>query len=383
MTIIFCFYKIFRNSHRQIFELDKLVQEGNEIILLDLLTLHGKEITADDDFMLKHRKVINSMTELYDFKAGLPDSPVIFVTNDSYLQKLSGIFKIIKRNQDRLISFRIKATIFAYKEDSGLRFWLKKFIEKTKLFPWHKLKVFYDLNHNYYAPDYLMCSTNYYLPLKAYLTVKRKNILVIHSDDVNRIVTDKSEIEHEQKIGVFLDQVLPFAYQGMIDHDKYYENVENTLKKLEKYFNLHKIIISEHPESEAIKDELKGRYQNFERSRRNSQKLIRNADVVFAHYSTSIGMAVYYKKPVVLLIDDHLREITHIENAIGTYEKNLHFPVVDMGENDFSILKDRKIHDFSYSNFIRKYMRDNYSVDENSYHYAIKKAASDLIYNQN
>lgn len=378
MTIVFCFYKIFRNSHRQIFELDKLVEEGNDIILLDLLTLYGKKITADDDFMFKHRKVIKSNAELHDFKATLPESPVIFVTNDSYLQKLSEVFNIIKRREDRLISFRIKATIFAYQGDRGLRLWFRKFIEKTKGFPWHILKVLYDLNHNYYAPDYLMCSTNYYLPLKAYLTVKRENILIIHSDDVNRIIKDNSEIDYEQKTGVFLDQVLPFAYKGLIDQDQYYDNVEKTLKVLKKYFNLDKIIIAEHPESEAIKNKLKDRYRTFERSRRNSQNLIKNADVVFAHFSTSIGMAVYYKKPVVLLTDDQLREITRIEDAIRTYETHLHFPVVDMENNDLSTLQNRKLHDLAYTDYVRKYLRDNYDVDENSYHYAIKKAASAL-----
>ena len=145
-----------------------------------------------------------------------------------------------------------------------------------------------------------MCATNFYLPLKAFLTVKRKNILVIHSDDVNRIVEDKEPLDSTQKTGVFLDQVLPFAYSGKIEPSHYYSNVEKALLELQQFFKLDKIIISEHPESEAVKDKLNDKYRGFKRSRRKSHKLIKNADVVFAHYRTSIGMAVYFNKPVVL-----------------------------------------------------------------------------------
>ena len=377
MTIIFCFYKILRNSHRQIFELDKLVKEGYEIVLLDLLKLSGGNPTVDDDFILKHRKVINHKSDLHDFKASLKDEPAIFITNDSYLQKLGGVFNILIRKQDRLLAFRIKATVFAYKEDSGVRLWFRKLVERTKWIPWYKLKGIYGLNHTYYAPDYFMCSTTFYMPLKAYLTVKRDNILIVHSDDVNRIVGDNTVVEDRQRIGVFLDQILPFAYRGKIDVEKYYQNVENTLTELKKLYQLDRIIISEHPESEAIKEELKDKYQNFERSRRNSQILIKNAKVVFAHFSTSIGMAVFYEKPVILLIDDHLKEIKHIENAVETYRKNLHFPMVDMENIKFPPL-NLKINDTLYSSYVRKFMRDNSDVNENSYHYAIKKINTDM-----
>lgn len=378
MTIVFCFYKIFRNSHREIFGLDDLLKQEFDIKLLDLSGMMGGNPTSDDTLMLRLREKVENEKELLNFKNSLPNSSVIFITNDSYLQKLSGVFKILKRSQDKLISFRIKASIFAYEEDSGLRLWFRKFIEKTKMLPWHKLRILYFSNHNYYAPDYFMCSTRYYLPLKAYLTVKRKNILIVHSDDVNKIIEDKSEVYHHPKTGVFLDQVLPFAYRSKIDPDHYYKSVQSTLEKLKKYYKLDRIIVSEHPESEALKEELKDRYANFERSRRNSQNLIKNSEVVFAHYSTSIGMAVYYKKPVILLIDDHLREVSHIENAIETYEKNLHLPLVDMGINDFSNLEGRRINNYLYSNYVQKFMRDNYNVDQNSYHYAIKRAVSDL-----
>jgi hypothetical protein len=328
--------------------------------------------------MLKHRKIISSKQGLYDFKASLPDAPVIYISNDSYLQKLSGTFDILIRKQDRLLAFRIKASVFTYKKEKGLRLFFRKFIENTAFLPWHLLRSLYLNNRTYYTPDYYMCSTKIYLPLKAYFTVERDNILILHSDDVNRIVADTSIVDGQERVGVFLDQILPIAYRGKIDPDGYYDNVQKTLFGLKEYLNLDKIIVSEHPESEAVKEELKNRYQNFERSRRNSHSLIKNADYVFAHYSTSIGMAVYFNKPVILLIDDHLRQIKHIANAIEIYKQNLHLPVVDMGDNDFGQLDNMEIDKSAYQDYVRKFMRDNYNVNENSYHYAIKRIISDL-----
>ena len=56
----------------------------------------------------------------------------------------------------------------------------------------------------------------------------------------------------------------------------------------------------------------------------------------------------------------------------------MYLPVVDMNKNDFDNLGEIKIHQEAYYSYITKFMRDNYKVNENSYHYAIKRAESDL-----
>ena len=147
---------------------------------------------------------------------------------------------------------------------------------------------------------------------------------------------------------------------------------------LKDHYNLDKIVVSEHPESEAVKEELEDRYANFERSRRNSHNLIKNADYIFAHYSTSIGMAIYFDKPIILLIDKELTGIQHIKYAIETYSRSLKLPIVDMDNINLEILSDYNIDKSLYSNFVNDYMRDNYKINENSYHYAIKRIISDL-----
>lgn len=377
MTLIFCFTRIFRNSHRQIFGLDRLLEEGYEIILLDMTRLYGAHPTSDDELMLKLRKQCSSKDELVEFRKELQAGPVIYICNDTYLSFAQEAFQILVKDQDRLLAFKTKPSPFQIQTDEGLKLFLKKFFIKSPVSPYVLSKPLYQRSHKYFVPDYFLCTTKHDLPLKALLTVKKDNIIVAHSDDVNEILEDDTEAQKKERIGVFLDQVLPFAYRGEIDEDIYYKNIEETLKKLKEHFELDRIVVAEHPESAALVEELQGRYAGFERRRGRTQNLIKKATYVFAHYSTSIGIAVYYEKPIVLLIDDNLRNVQWISKAINTYRKILNLPVVDMQARELQDLKGYSTDKKFYRNYVRKYMKDS-SVNEKSYFYAIRKIEKDL-----
>lgn len=379
MTLVFCFKTIFRNSHRQIFGLDKLIEEGHHVILLDLSEIYGGNPTSDDELMLRLRKKVYDENDLVAFRDSLGPEPVIYICNDTYLMPAKSAFEIIKRKQDRLLAWKIKPTPFLDKPEKGAKLALKKLVQKMDFLPFHLFKPVYAATHNYYIPDYYMCNTYYNLPPKAQFIVKRDNILITHSDDCNRILLDKSPMQTSERIGVFMDQILPFAYRNEPRwyFEDYYDNISKTLKGLKAHYNLDKIIIAEHPESVAVAEELEDKYKDFERVRGGSQKLVKNATYVFAHYSTSIGLAVYYEKPVVLINSEKLKKVAHIGAAIESYEKQLDLPIVDMEKRDFSHLAGHKVNDKLYRKYVKKYMKDS-TVEESSYHYAIKKIMKDL-----
>lgn len=377
MTLIFCFTRIFRNSHRRIFGLDTLLKEGYDVILLDMSNLYGGHPTSNDELMLNLREICSSKADLIKFRDKMDSNPVIYICNDTYLSFAHEAFEILVRNQDRLLAFKTKSSPFQIRTDKGIKLFLKKCILKSPVSPFRVSRPLYQSNHKYFAPDYYMCATGYDLPLKALLTVKKENIIIAHSDDVNDILQDKSRMDTQKRIGVFLDQVLPFVYRDQINESKYYENIDRTLKKLKLHFNLDKIVIAEHPESAALVNELRDKFVNFERYRGDTQKLIKNSTYVFAHYSTSIGIAVFYKKPIFLLNDDNLRNVEWIIKAIQTYQKILGLTVVDMERGEIRHLKDWQMDKKLYLNYVEKYMKDSL-LNEKSYHYAIKQISGDL-----
>lgn len=377
MTIVFCFTRIFRNSHRQIFGIDKLLEQGYQVVLLDLSQMYGGNPTCSDELMLKLREECANETDLVKFREKQNSESIIYVCNDTYLLFAHKAFKILIREQDRLLAFRIKASPFQHDRDKGFKLLIKKASEKFPWLPMHLLKPLYNSFYDYYIPDYYLCSTKYYLPAKALMTVKKENIIIAHSDDVNNILEDTTAVQKEERIGVFLDQILPFVYNDQVDIQKYYDRLDRTLKLLKEHFQLDKIQIAEHPESAALVEELKDKYSGYERYTGNTQRLIKNSTYVFAHYSTSIGLAAFYEKPVILLEDENLRQVEWISTAIHTYKRMLKLPIIDMEDPDMAHVENHPINKQVYRNYVLKYMKDS-SIEDKSYFYAINKVVKNL-----
>lgn len=346
-------------------------------MLLDLSQMYGGNPTCNDEFMLKLREECANESDLVRFKEKQDPESIIYVCNDTYLLFAHNAFKILMRKQDRLLAFRIKASPFQHDRDKGFKLVIKKASEKLPWLPVHRLKPLYQSFYDYYIPDYYLCSTKYYLPAKALMTVKKKNIIIAHSDDVNNILEDTTEIQKKERIGVFLDQILPFVYKDQVEIEKYYDRLDKTLKSLKEHYQLDKIQVAEHPESAALVEELKDKYQGYERYTGNTQHLIKNATYVFAHYSTSIGLAAFYEKPVILLEDENLRQVEWISTAIHTYKRILKLPLIDMETREMKHLVNYTIDKQVYRNYVLKYMKDS-SIKDKSYHYAVNKIIGDL-----
>ncbi|TBW25591.1 hypothetical protein [Gramella sp. KN1008] len=208
------------------------------------------------------------------------------------------------------------------------------------------------------------------------MTVSKKNIFVVHSDDVNRILKYKSNVQQyfeNQKVGVFLDQLIPFSYKEKIPEgyeDKYYARLENSLKYMKAKLDLDDIIIAMHPESRIYQQQLKDRFTSFQKSYGKTEMLIDSAYIVFGHFSTSIGIAAFLKKPIIILKDSTLFSIAKIKKLSKEISKELNLSEIDMENNDL-LISDNQIPDFkAYNRFIKKFMKDS-EVNENSYYHTI------------
>lgn len=380
MKLIFCLPKILRNSHREIFGLDQLIKEGYEIVLLDLTLIHGGKSTCDDNFMLSLTKSFNNLAELDAFIENLDSNPVIFLSNDGYLTRAFESINRLRRKQDLILAFKTKTIPVQHEKLRGFKLFLNNIVHGSNA-SFSFLKYLYTLNRKYVIPDYFLCSTTYILPLKTLLTVKKNNIIIAHSDDVNKIIKDKETPEQVKRTGVFLDQVIPISLRDHLPKDyfdRYYKNLSRTLDSLKLHLQLDEILIAEHPESARFADRLDNKFRGFERIRNKTQKLIKNSTYVFAHFSTSIGFAVYYNKPIIILTDDILMKLNHTSLAMTSFVRMLNCPVVNMEEIDLSKLEDlKKINKKSYQEYVEKFMVGAI-IEENSYVYSIHKISEDI-----
>ncbi|MDX1718633.1 MAG: hypothetical protein R3353_00595 [Salegentibacter mishustinae] len=390
-TVVFFFPNVLRDAHRHIFQLDRLKKEGFNIILLDATKFYGKEATATEKIILEHKVECEVLEDFITLKKSLPKAPVIFISYDQYVKFAAPVFDIIIRKRDVLLSYHTKrfASINAHSH-KAIIFLEKAISHLDKLLPISYFGNLYKQKYKLYIPDYYLCSTEYLIPTKVYLTVKKENRIIVHADDMNHILGyQKSVIDKNQKIGVFLDQGIPFLNRthpkiytkplpdGYLD--TYYQSLEKSLKELKLKLNLDEVVIALHPDAKKFPEELEGKFSGFRTFMGESKDLIRDANFVFGHCSAALNFAIYYKKPVIILKDDFLMEYhsnlrkftTFFIEELGMTAVEIDKPVPKLNFEDVSINEKK------YLDFTRKYLKDN-DIQENSYYYAINKIQKDL-----
>ena len=140
--------------------------------------------------------------------------------------------------------------------------------------------------------------------------IRNAEILWIHALDYDLYLKEsKNPVQIKPKIGVFLDEYLPF-------HSDYFYAKESPSNKPEKYYPLlccffeliekkynMKIVIAAHPRSfyERQPDYFDGRPV----IRGNTAELVRKSEFVMVHSSTAINFAILFKKPILFITTKH------------------------------------------------------------------------------
>lgn len=393
MTVVFFFPNVLRDSHRYVFGLDQLIADGWNIILLDARKFYRKAVTGNDEFINKYKYKITCHADFLLFKDLLPDGPVVYVSFDQHLRFSKPIFKLLIRKNDVLLSYHTKRFSTINERTGRIRVFFDSVLKKIdKLIPIHFFSFFYKNIYDLYISDYYLCSTKYLIPTKVYLTIKKRNRIVVHSDDLNHILSSKEKIlDQKKKTAVFLDQGIPFLpdthpaiYPNPFPEgyfDEYYEKLANSFVQLKEELQLDEIVIALHPDAVKFKNRLEGKFSGFKTYIGNTNELIRDSNFVFGHCSTSIGIAVFYKKPVLILTDKvlmnyHLR----LMQAINFFIENLGMEEVNMDKTIESQGIQATLNDLKYHNYTIKFLKDN-TIQQNSFYYSLNKIKEDIQQN--
>lgn len=388
MTVILFFPKILRNAHRSIFQLDRLEQEGYNLILLDATKYYRNDATATEDIILRNRVICTSKEDLINFVRQLPEEPVLYITFDHYVQFATPVLDLLVRKKDKLLTYHTKFFTSTTKPEGRFRSFFDKTIrEINQFFPTHFFGWFYRRRYNFYIPDYFLCSTDYCIPTKVFLSIPRENRIVVHADDLNKTLEDNARILNKNKrTGVFLDQNIPFINvthpllctspppEGYIDI--FYENLRRIFGKIQKQLDLDEIVIALHPDAVRFEKELEGKYEGFRTFMGETHNLVRDAKVVLGHCSTALSYAVVYNKPVVILKDRYMMEQFPGKN-VRFFIEELGMKDIFMDQEDKFQSEDVKIDKEKYEDYKRKFLKDN-DIQENSYFYAIQKIQKEI-----
>lgn len=258
---------------------------------------------------------------------------------------LTFIFYIIKYNK---FLYLIK-NIFKFLKNS---FTLEKKLKKKYNFAYTYTLVDSDLSENI-ADNYLSNSKK----------------IFIHYKDYEKHLFYKSIKKNYTNYAVFLDEAIfnhPDSYEFNIKNlnkinknliKLYFIDLCNFFNKFEKNTKI-KIIIAGHPRS------LKFNYAKFYENRKvifnNTYELVRNSQLVFAHWSTSVNYAVILKKPIVFLNSKTMFNLGMFYNILSfALETGSRHICLDENYSDY---KDFLKQDYTkYKYFFRKYIKSSKS----------------------
>lgn len=384
MKTVFIVPKILRDSHRFIYDFDRFEAEGINFTILDATIFYGNFATATEEIILRNRYIIKDEQDLNNFSQSLTNENVLYVIKDHDLNYSSRELKKIIRKGDIILSYNTK-TFAEIDSPPKWRTFIENSVRKlSRVLPLHFLKYYYSLFYNIPIPDYYLCSTTFLLPLKAYLTVKPGNRFSVHADDMNHIINAPSEtfVEKGEKMAVFLDQGIPFLHNthpGVYNEpfpkdylDNYYSNLILTFSHIKKTYNIDKIIVALHPDAIAFKKELHGKFQGIKTIIGKTKDLIKDADLVLAHNSTSINFAIYYEKPVLILKDAIIYNYhPRIKKLFNFYTNYLNMSSLYM-DRDLNFENAQPYIDFNkYKLYKKRFLKDN-DIQENSFYYAVR-----------
>tara|TARA_B110000977_G_C11083850_1_gene493855 strand:+ start:3125 stop:4318 length:1194 start_codon:yes stop_codon:yes gene_type:complete len=236
-----------------------------------------------------------------------------------------------------------------------------------------------------YFPDYLVVSGT-----KSMLGVnyKKTSVIKAHNFDYDFLIQEKQiKSNKNRNYIVFLDEDGPYhsdytrhEVAPFVTSENYYPVMDLGLDKIAKLLKLN-LKIAAHPRSNYKNKRIKYKHPVLENK---TFELIRNADVVVTHCSTSVQLAVLLKKPIIFVTTDEIQNNLYDKN----YAKNIDNFATILGKKAINLNAIRKVNDLrnylnvddkKYEKYIENYIKTKGSPEKLAWNIVIENIERDLL----
>mgnify|MGYP001211586361 CR=1 FL=1 len=206
-----------------------------------------------------------------------------------------------------------------------------------------------------------------YLSKKSYLAKSTKNLIEAHNFDYDRFLEFKNNKHNQLKknLATFIDQDMCFHLDQYVRLSKPHATPDEYYPSINKFFNFllqsKKINtqISLHPRSNPNRNYTKYFRKNKISEFSNLENIFQS-DLIIAHYSTSIQLAVLLYKPIIFITTDQIEKteisgyIEHFANTLGKKSININHDLKNINwKNEFKVNKKK------YEEYIYNYVKVN------------------------
>jgi len=236
-----------------------------------------------------------------------------------------------------------------------------------------------------YFPDYLVVGG-----IRSMIGINHKKTLVIkaHNFDYDFFILEKQTKSNKNRNFIlFLDEYGPyhpdFTIHGItpfITSENYYPVVDLGLDKIAKLLKLN-LKIAAHPRSNYKNKKIKYKHSVIENK---TFELIRDADAVVTHCSTSMQMAVLMKKPIIFVTTDEIQNNIFAKN----YAKNIDNFATILGKKVINLSALQKVDnlknylnvdDKKYERYIENYIKMKNTPEKLVWDIVIENIENDLF----
>lgn len=210
------------------------------------------------------------------------------------------------------------------------------------------------------------------------------NLKVIraHNFDFDFFLNDKSLDEAKKSYVLFLDEDACFhpdyILLGMVPaatSERYFPSVNSGLGAISNMLS-SSVVIAAHPRSNH---KMLSEAYGFKVIKDSTYDLIKNAKLVVAHGSTSIQIAVLFRKPILLVTTDQL-ENSEVSNTYRAFRAALEKSVVNFDHftNSFDLQTEIYVDNQVYDRYIETYIKQKNSPMESSWTIIINELEKDF-----
>lgn len=236
-----------------------------------------------------------------------------------------------------------------------------------------------------YFPDYFVVGG-----IKSMSDINDKNTSIIkaHNLDYDFFIHEK-QVKLNKKTnsiafidggGAYHSDDIRLGLTPSVTADNYYPVINRGLHEIEKSLKLN-IKIAAHPKSNFAITQKKYNHPIFEN---NTFELIRDADVVVSHSSTSLQWAVIMKKPIIFVTTDEIENAPYaksFKNSIYEFATIIGKRVVNLSQlSSVNNWKDYlNVDDEKYEKYIENYVKTKGSPEKLVWNIVIEYIEKDLF----
>ena len=320
------------------FYVDELVKNGYNILILDITKIMQPQLVFDK-IKLSNKKVnLIYCNKIYQFFNEVNN----FSPNLCWRLVNPSLTNAVKKL--KIIYFLKKRCICVNYGDHSAIYHDNSFLFKTArtifLFP------FILLNPHY---SYVLGPNS--------LSIFEGKVIKGHTLDYDLFLNEKNNKKKSLNSPyiLFLDENNPFHSDWEILKEKnpfdaniYFKELNLIFKKISNKLKLD-ILIQAHPK--ANKKQLE-KYYNFPLSNLNTASSIKNADLILAHSSTAIQLAVLFKKPIILIESSEIKKHKLSRGYLNSFSSLLDLSKIDKENVNFikeiPVLNNKKYNNFKY-----------------------------------